>query len=690
MSLTRWLTLARKATRRPPRFVLRRAAEELRRQAYRPWGRIRPWLLTDRALLALTRARSIDDLWERLIRRPSLGTADDRQAWTSFFAARWPDQAREIRREADRLLRHEFDLLGSGPVSLGERLPWHDDFKAGRRWPLRYAPDIDFNELERSSDVKVPWELSRCQHFARLGQAYWLTGDERYAEEFTRQIADWIDANPWTRGVNWVCTMDVALRAVSWTSALRYFARSSSCGSRRFRSLFLRSLYLHGEFIASHLEISELNGNHYLVDGVGLALVALFFHDAPAARDWLAAGSRIVFDEIGSQVCADGVDFEQSTAYHRLVLEAFLTAYVHLRQAGRDVPAAAWSRLERMMEFVAAYTKPNGLAPLIGDADDGRIQKLGVQALNDHRYLLSTGAVLFGRGDFKRAAGRFWDESFWLLGPEGAAAFDALADAGGDASAAFRDGGFYIMRASDAHLIIDCAEVGMRGRGGHGHNDILSFELFLNGMNVVTDCGSYLYTASREWRNRFRSTAFHNTVQVDGEELNRFIDADEIWRLHDDARPTAVTWRTSDVGVFFRGGHTGYRRLASPVMHVREVLFDRSGRRVTFRDILEGRGRHHLVWRFHLDPSVTADVQPAGIRLRGPAAEVWFRLGADAAIDARIEPGWVSPGYGRKVEASILILECTCELPKTIVYCFSDVAPAADEINQAVARMIPA
>src|SRR6185503_17185393 len=75
-----------------------------------------------------------------------------------------------------------------------------------------------------------------------------------------------------------------------------------------------------------------------------------------------------------------------------------------------------WNRLERMCEFVQAYTKPDGRAPLIGDADDGRIQILGTQQVGDHRYLLSHAAVLFERGDFKMSADRCWEETFWLLG----------------------------------------------------------------------------------------------------------------------------------------------------------------------------------------------------------------------------------------------------------------------------------
>ncbi len=58
------------------------------------------------------------------------------------------------------------------------------------------AAHLEYLELDRPTDVKVPWELSRCQHFTTLGQAYWLTGDERYAREFVDEVSDWIARNP--------------------------------------------------------------------------------------------------------------------------------------------------------------------------------------------------------------------------------------------------------------------------------------------------------------------------------------------------------------------------------------------------------------------------------------------------------------------------------------------------------------
>jgi hypothetical protein len=254
------------------------------------------------------------------------------------------------------------------------------------------------------------------------------------------------------------------------------------------------------------------------------------------------------------------VDFEQSVAYHRLVLEACLTGLVMLQRAGRDLPASAHGTLQRMCDYVAAYTRPDGQAPLVGDADDGRIQALGTQPLGDHRYLLAIGGAMFARPDLAALAGGWRDEAFWLLGPSAARIEAEDGASSGTRSTAFPQGGVLVFRRGQTHLIADVAEVGLAGRGGHGHNDVLSFELVLEGMPLVTDCGAYVYTASAEWRNRFRSTGFHNTVQVDGEELNRFGPADDLWTLRYEAVPEAVVWRPG-AGADYGAEAAVYRRI---------------------------------------------------------------------------------------------------------------------------------
>jgi uncharacterized heparinase superfamily protein len=631
-------------------------------------------LLTGSALLRALDADSVDALWERQRQQPFFFSVDDREKYARAFARHFPDAVRGVVEAADRVLAHEFDLLGSGPTLLGTPLPWHEDFKTGRRWPLDFSMDIEYNELDRPSDVKVPWELSRCQHFTTLGRAYWLTGDDRYAAEFVAEVSDWTTANPFAHGVNWACAMDVALRAVSWIWGFHFFADAAPCRDAAFRSGFLRTLFLHGEFVTTYLERADLNGNHYLCDGVGLIFLGCFFQGSRRAARWSALGRSILEHEMLAQTTADGVDFEQSTAYHRLVLEAFLTSYELLRRAGTPAPAACLGRLERMCEFVQAYTKPNGRAPLIGDADDGRVQMLGEQPIDDHRYLLSSAAVMFGRADFKAASGRCWEETFWLLGPDAVDRFARLPeDARPAGSAAFPDGGFYVLRSPYAHVIVDCGDVGMKGRGGHGHNDILSFELFMNGFNVVTDCGAFLYTASREWRNRFRSTAFHNTVQIDGEELNRFISPDALWQLRYDAVPVEPGLSRLAGIDRFHGGHRGYERLAQPVRHTRECFVAGDMPRVLVRDVLDGAGSHAAAWRFHLDPAVSAEVYDADVCLHHRDRSVWLMpVCPRADLTLSLQPGWVSPSYGVKMPATVVVWEGRCELPTRVEYLFAD------------------
>ena len=101
----------------------------------------------------------------------------------------------ELLAVAERVAAHEFDLLGSGPTELGRRIDWQRDFKSGRSWPLDHISRLVISYPD-SSDIKVPWELSRFQHLPVLAAAYRLTGDRRWLDEIGTQLRDWIDRQP--------------------------------------------------------------------------------------------------------------------------------------------------------------------------------------------------------------------------------------------------------------------------------------------------------------------------------------------------------------------------------------------------------------------------------------------------------------------------------------------------------------
>lgn len=87
----------------------------------------------------------------------------------------------------------------------------------------------------------------------------------------------------------------------------------------------------------------------------------------------------------------------------------------------------------------------------------------------------------------------------------------------------YQDTGIYIFKSDRVYLAIWAGSNGQKGNGGHAHNDNLSFELNIDGEDIIVDPGTYLYTPLPDKRNLFRSTKAHNTLIVKDEEQNEWI-----------------------------------------------------------------------------------------------------------------------------------------------------------------------
>jgi hypothetical protein len=625
--------------------VARRLAYEVAVQAERFLAPRRARRFGRKALLHATNAPDLDSLWRRLSEGPY--PAHTRAVSRKSYRTLCPGDEERILAAAEDARAHRVSVLGSGPVELGPHFDWSTDFKSGVAWPRRFMRDIAYVNPNDDSDVKVPWELSRLQWLIPCGQAYLLNGDERYAQAVRSVLEDWIDANPCAESVNWACAMEAALRILTWTWFFRVFHASPSWTDPLFRERFLCALYLHGDFTERHLEISDVNGNHCTADAAGLVFAGLFFGAGRDAPRWQQRGWSILSQEIGRQTSADGVDFEGSVAYHRLVLELFLLPALYRETLDLDVPADYRARVVEMGRFSAAYSRPDGSVPFWGDADDARALPLGGQDLNDHRYLSGLVAAAWGDADLRESFAGSRSEIFWLLGPEATA---GLAAAGvpprPPRSRAFPEGGYYILRNERDHVFIDCGPVGLAGRGGHGHNDCLSFEAVLDGIHLVSDCGAYLYTASFAERNWFRSSSSHNTPCVDGEEINRFRQ-DELWTLSYDARPELRRFETGAGADTFCGSHAGYRRLAQQVTPVRTIVLDHERHTLTIQDAFEGDGRHRITIPLHLAPGVAVRREDRGLLfLETETRRFTLSWNPSGAWALEVGEGRVSPSYG--------------------------------------------
>jgi uncharacterized heparinase superfamily protein len=218
------------------------------------------------------------------------------------------------------------------------------------------------------------------------------------------------------------------------------------------------------------------------------------------------------------------------------------------------------------------------------------------------------------------------------------------------------------MRADDSVMVIDAGEIGMRGLGGHGHNDVLAFDLWAAGAPLLVDSGTFTYTADPLARQAMRSTSAHNALRVDGQETSRLGGDRWLWLIENDAHPRDVTWQSDAQQDIFSGSHDGYRRLPQPVEHTRRIAFDKARRHWRIDDSLAGSGEHLLELFFH--PGVPFDVEGDSVRLAAPRADLW--LFPPAAASLRQEPGWISRGYGLREPAPVLVYAVRASVPHAL------------------------
>jgi hypothetical protein len=524
-----------------------------------------------------------------------------------------PVETTELLAGAERIVSdHCWPLLGLGEKCFGAAIDWHLDPLSGVVWQLHYHADIQLSKGD-GSDARMVWELNRLPHLITLARAYTVTNDERFSAEFFQQLESWRSQNPFGRGVNWSCAMEVALRAINLLGAFELF-RHSQLLSEQYLSCLLATLGQHGAYILRNLEFSYLaTSNHYLSDVAGLLWLGLMLPELNAAKKWRDFGLREMLREMDKQVLADGADFEASTGYHRFALELFLYSFILCRANGIEIEERYWQKLQAMLDYVRAYLRPDGRAPLVGDTDGGQALPITHRAGDDHAYLLALGAVIFKEPRFKYPPGSVPEELLWVLGEPGVRDYQELApDARAAGSRGFPEAGTYVLREGDLYLLLNANGSGINGRGSHGHNDALSVEVSACGRPFIVDPGSYVYTADLRERHLFRSTAYHSTVGIDGVEQNT-TDERAPFVLGDEAHPQVLLWETGSERDRLIAEHTGYARLPLPVTHRRTVTFRKSERWWLVEDERFGTGDHRLDMRFHFDVGLELSVHADSI-----------------------------------------------------------------------------
>jgi len=585
---------------------------------------------------------------------------------------RLPEQAETIVQQADRICRHEFDLLGYRGLDYGREIDWHRDqvhSKIAARKPFYQIGYLNFSEV---GDSKITWELNRHQHFVTLAKAYRLTGKDVYVQELLAQWQDWHKSNPYPVGTNWASSLEVAFRALSW---LWFYHLLTDCPlvSKEFRSEWLQAVGISGRHMERYLSTYFSPNTHLLGEAVALFFIGTLCPELEPAARWKELGWTIVLKEAEYQVGSDGFHFEQSTYYHVYALDFFLHSWILAARNGISIPTGFDQTVERMLNALCLLSRA-GPPPRFGDDDGGRLfdgRRNHVEHLTDP---LATGAVLLARGDYKYVARGMREETLWLLGSDGAKQFDELAPVQTlIGSAALTACGIYLMGNGESgeQLVIDAGPQGT-ATAGHGHADALSIQLNARGRALLIDPGTFEYVGDGPERNEFRGTAAHNTLQVDGQD-QASPTGPFSWK--DLPKTTTETWINGECFDLWAGSHDGYARLASPVIHRRFVFLLKS-RFWLVRDVAEGRGEHRLDLFWHLAPELS-QLKPDDLVFRTPdqTAGLGLFTSKESGWEGRMVQGWWSPAYGQKEAATVINFSTVATLPAEFVTLFEPLGP---------------
>lgn len=578
-----------------------------------------------------------------------------------FYEAN-PDKKDETRALYDAVRRGEITIFGE-PCSIADpdAIPWTTDWRFDHRWPSGDFYSYNFYEFDKEEpyDIKFPWELSRLNFLVAPTLLSLAEGHESWWKFLDKVLKSWQTANPMGNTVNW-SPMECSMRGVN----LSLLAQMAALGGDVARPALRRLLALceiHGQFIFRTREYTDIRGNHYASNLAALTLLGLTVGRDGEAGRWLGFIQRAMDNEILLQFTEDGVQIEKSIPYHRLVTQLFLIAVISRRKAGLHVAPEAIERLKEAVRYAVAYTRPDGEAPAWGDNDDARALWFDTRTSADHRGMIALGAAFFNEPSFMPDDPSV--EPALFLGEQQALSGDLKSTTQVDW---FSEGGMVCARFGDGcHLVVDVGEVGLKGRGGHGHLDALSFELTLNHDRLIVDPGSYIYTGDPVERNRFRSTAAHNVPQVDGEEMAPLFSR-RLWRLGSNADPVNVKVDKTGSRLSISAEHRGYERLDDPVTVRRAFECDLEKERLVIRDTISCVGRHRVTWRFHCAPGLDIVPVSKGFELIAPSGRRYL-LRISGADRFFVSDDYVSEVYAKKMKSQTIgvtgdgELEFVCE-----------------------------
>jgi hypothetical protein len=485
------------------------------------------------------------------------------------------EDTKELKDAFNNLKNGHLQFFNGNSIKIGRNYDWISNPES------RFKYDIakHWTEIETldpaAGDIKYVWEKSRfCFLYTIIRYDYHFKQDQ--SEYAISEIISWIDSNPLNMGPNYTCSQELSIRMLNWIFALYYYRNSPNLTEEKFAKI-LTSIYGQAQHVDKNLSFSlnTVRNNHAITECLLLYTVGTLFPFYEESKEWKEKGKRLLEEEGFYQIYDDGSYLQFSMNYERVVIQLYTWAF-YLAKANKDsFSTGLKERLNRAITFLnQCQDEFTGRLPNYGANDGALFFPLNNCSFRNYKpqlnalYYLFSGRSLYGPG--------IWNEDmFWFSGKITGEKLPINRK-----TRSFETGGYHILRDPEKFTFIRC--------GNHedrpSQADNLHVDIWLKGVNILRDCGSYRYNTSPEDVKFFMGTASHNTVMVGDydqmEKGGRFL-----WYHWSQSMESKV--ETHQDFHIFTGKIHAFKHVKSSIFHSRTVKQYKREMKWEIKDVIE-------------------------------------------------------------------------------------------------------
>lgn len=313
------------------------------------------------------------------------------------------------------------------------------------------------------------------------------------------------------------------------------------------------SLYAQYFKLMDNIEYHIL-GNHLLENCFSLLFCAYYFQD----EKFYVKAKKILINELDEQILEDGAHFELSPMYHQIMLFRVLDC-INLIQNNNwkdhELLELLIRKAEVMLGWLNTITYENGDIPLLNDSTNNIAPT--TKELNEYAFTLKVKTKKIE----------------------------------------LYDSGYRKIKNERYEIIMDVGNIGPDYIPGHAHSDTFNFELYIDGKPFIVDTGLSTYETNAR-RTLERSTASHNTVEIDG------TNQSEVWGGFRVARRAKII-HLKESKNYIEATHDGYKRIG--ILHTRKFITHEDS--IIIEDSIDGSGKYQGISYLHFYPGILPKIK---------------------------------------------------------------------------------